>query len=242
MRRISARTKIIALIAVALNVCAIVALWQISRSRTFQFFGEVIPRVNTSQKVVALTFDDGPTIQGTDQILAILAEQNIKATFFVIGAELERNLDPGRKIVAAGHELGNHTYSHVRMMLVTPSFVKQEIESTDRLIRDAGYEGEILFRPPYGKKLLALPYYLSKNGRKSITWDVEPESYPEIDANADKIAEHVLANTRPGSIIILHVMYPNRRESMNAVKKIIEGLKAQGYTFKTISELLAAGA
>ena len=242
MRRISARTKIIALIAVALNVCAIVALWQISRSRTFQFFGEVIPRVNTSQNVVALTFDDGPTIQGTDQILAILAEQNIKATFFVIGAELERNLDPGRKIVAAGHELGNHTYSHVRMMLVTPSFVKQEIESTDRLIRDAGYEGEILFRPPYGKKLLALPYYLSKNGRKSITWDVEPESYPEIDANADKIAEHVLANTRPGSIIILHVMYPNRRESMNAVKKIIEGLKAQGYTFKTISELLAAGA
>jgi chitin deacetylase len=151
---------------------------------------------------------------------------------------LEKNLDQGRKIVAAGHELGNHTYSHERMMLVTPSFVRQEIESTDRLIRDAGYQGEIFFRPPYGKKLFALPYYLSKTNRKTITWDVEPESYPEIDASADKIADHVLSKTRPGSIIILHVMYPNRVESMKAVKKIVEGLKAQGYSFKTMSELL----
>ena len=241
LRQIAGRTKLIALVAVAFILIGLVALRQISRSRTFQFFGELIPRVNTSEKVVALTFDDGPTVNGTDQILAILAEQNIKATFFVTGAELEKNLDQGRKIVAAGHELGNHSYSHVRMMLVTPSFVKQEIESTDKLIRDAGYQGEILFRPPYAKKLLALPYYLSKTGRKSITWDVEPESYPEIDADADKIAQHVLAQTRPGSIIILHVMYPNRRESMKAVKKIVEGLKAQGYSFKTMSELLAAG-
>lgn len=240
MRRIRTRTKVIALMAVAVNLGALVALWQISRSRTFQFFGQLIPRVNTSQKIVALTFDDGPTAGATDQILAILAEQNIKATFFVIGGELEHNLDQGKKIVAAGHELGNHSYSHVRMMLVTPGFVKQEIESTDKLIREAGYQGEILFRPPYGKKLFALPYYLSKNGRKSITWDVEPESDPKIDASADRIAEHVLTNTHPGSIIILHVMYPNRRESMVAVKKIVEGLKAQGYSFKIMSELLAS--
>lgn len=241
MPRIGAKTKLIAIVAVVLNLTCLIALWQISRSRTFQFFGELIPRINTSKKVVALTFDDGPTVDATDQILTILADQNVKATFFVIGADLERNLDQGKKIVAAGHELGNHSYSHERMILVTPSFVKHEIETTDKLIRDAGYQGEILFRPPYGKKLFALPYYLSKTDRKSITWDVEPESYPEIDENADKIAEHVLSNTRPGSIIILHVMYPNRRESMKAVKTIVEGLKTQGYSFKTMSELLAAG-
>lgn len=240
MPAISAKTKVGALVATAIVLAGLVALRQIGRSRTFQFFGELVPRVETSQKIVALTFDDGPTVDGTDQILAILAEQNIKATFFVTGAELERNLDQGRRIVAAGHELGNHSYSHVRMMFVTPSFVKQEIENTDKLIREAGYQGEVLFRPPYAKKLFALPYYLSKTGRKSVTWDVEPESYPEIDADADKIAEHVLSKTQPGSIILLHVMYPNRRESMKAVKKIIEGLKAQGYTFKTTSELLAA--
>jgi peptidoglycan-N-acetylglucosamine deacetylase len=124
------------------------------------------------------------------------------------------------------------------MVLVSPSFVKNEIKSTDKLIRAAGYEGEIFFRPPYGKKLFALPYYLYETGRKTITWDVEPESYPEIAADADKITEHVLAKTQPGSIILLHVMYPNRRESMKAVKKIIDGLKTQGYSFKTVSELL----
>ena len=224
----------------AFLIIGLVVLWQISRSRTFQFFGQLIPRVNTSQKIVALTFDDGPTPDATGQILSALAEQRVRATFFVTGAELEKNLGEGKRIVAAGHELGNHTYSHERMVLITPSFVRQEIERTDRLIRDAGHQGEIYFRPPYGKKLFVLPYYLSKTGRKSITWDVEPDSYPEIAANSDKIAEYVLSRTRPGSIIILHAMYPGRSESLKAVKKIVEGLRAQGYSFKTVSELLAS--
>ena len=76
MPRIRSKTKLIALFAVILNIICLIALWQISRSRTFQFFGELIPRIKTSQKVVALTFDDGPTVDATDQILAILAEQN----------------------------------------------------------------------------------------------------------------------------------------------------------------------
>jgi chitin deacetylase len=227
-------------LAAALVVGA-AALWHISRSRTFQFFGQLVPRVNTSQKIVALTFDDGPTPEATGHILSALADEQVRATFFVTGAELERNMAAGRQIVAAGHELGNHTYSHQRMVLVTPSFVRREVERTDELIRDAGYRGEIYFRPPYGKKLFALPYYLSRSGRKSVTWDVEPESRPEVAADSDRIAGHVLARARPGSIIILHVMYGGRAESLKAVKKIVAGLKAQGYSFKTVTELLAAG-
>lgn len=232
--------KLILLVVAALVVIVFISLWQISRSSTFQFFGQLIPRVNTSQKVVALTFDDGPTAEATDQVLAVLAAENVKATFFVTGAEMEKNMAEGKKIAAAGHELGNHSYSHKRMVLVTPSFVEQEIERTDKLIRDAGYQGEIYFRPPYGKKLFTLPYYLSRTGRKSVTWDVEPDSYPEIAADSGKITEHVLSRARPGSIIILHVMYSSRRESLEAVQKVVEGLKAQGYSFKTVSELLAA--
>lgn len=233
------KTRFIAFVVAFSILVSVVGLRHISSSRTFQFFGELIARVDTPQKAVALTFDDGPTADATDQILAILDQENIKATFFVTGAELERDLNQGKKIVAAGHELGNHSYSHSRMFLVTPSFVQQEIETTDRLIRDAGYQREILFRPPYAKKLFALPYYLSKTDRKSITWDVEPDSYPDIAADADKIAAHVLSKTRPGSIILLHVMYPNRRESMRSVNKIVQGLKAQGYSFKTVAELLS---
>jgi chitin deacetylase len=233
--------KLYPFVIAALVLAGLLALWQASRSRTFQFFGQLTARVNASQKVVALTFDDGPTPEGTGQILSILDRGGVRATFFVTGAELEKNMAEGRKIVAAGHELGNHSYSHERMVLVTPSFVEQEVERTDKLIRDAGHQGEIYFRPPYGKKLFALPYYLARTGRRSVTWDVEPDSYPEVAADSDRITEHVLSKTRPGSIIILHVMYPGRGESLKAVEKILEGLKAQGYSFKTVSELLAAG-
>lgn len=227
------------LLVVLLVITLLAILWQTSRSRTFQFFGEIVPRVSTTEKVVALTFDDGPSVGATDEILSILAAENVKATFFVIGGELEKNLAEGKKLVAAGHELGNHSYSHERMFFSSPATVKQEIESTDRLIRTAGYQGEIFFRPPYTKKLFTLPYYLSKTNRKTITFDVEPETYPEVATSADKITEYVLSKTQPGSIILLHVMYGSRNESRKSVKPIIEGLRAKGYSFKTVSELLA---
>src|SRR5215510_1281495 len=124
------------LLALMAILVSTVALWQISRSRTFQFFGRLVPRVETSQKIVALTFDDGPTPDATTHLLATLDQEHVRATFFVIGGELEQHLNEGKKIVAAGHELGNHTYSHERMVLVTPSFVRQEIEKTDQLIRN----------------------------------------------------------------------------------------------------------
>ena len=216
-----------------------IALWQIGKARTFQFFGVIVPRIDTNMKIVALTFDDGPTVDGTNEILKVLDETQVKATFYLIGIELEQNLEEARKIVAAGHEVGNHSYTHTRMLLVSPSFVRDEIEKTDRLIRAAGYSKEIHFRPPYCKKLFALPWYLSQTGRKTITWDVEPDSSPKIAADANKIIEETRASVRPGSIILLHAMYPNRRPSLQAIRGIIETLKRDGYHFATVTELLA---
>jgi peptidoglycan-N-acetylglucosamine deacetylase len=213
-------------------------LLEISKSRTFQFFGTIVPRVETSEKLVALTFDDGPTPQFTGEILRILKEQDVKATFFLIGGELENHPQEGKKIVAAGHEIGNHSYSHVRMIFVSSSFVKEEIEKTDALIRAAGYENVPHFRPPYGKKLFALPFYLSRSNRQTITWDVEPESFPEIAKSSEETARYVLENTKNGSIILLHVMYDPQKKSLSAVKPIIEGLKQKGFRFVTVSELI----
>jgi chitin deacetylase len=147
-------------------ICGFYAFWQVSKSRTFQLLGEIVPRVETSQKVVALTFDDGPTVEGTTQILSILREHNVKATFFLTGAEIEKNLEPAKQIVLAGHEVGNHSYTHERMFFKTPSFIEREIDETDKRIREAGYTGEIHFRSPFGKKFLLLPYYLSKRHKK----------------------------------------------------------------------------
>ncbi|MGE0132558.1 MAG: polysaccharide deacetylase family protein [Blastocatellales bacterium] len=228
-----------ALMTTAAIIAVIAAAFQVSKSRTFQFFGGIVPRINTQQKVVALTFDDGPTPGATEEVLSILNEENVKATFFVMGADLEKHLEQARKIVAAGHELGNHTYSHDRMVLKSPSFIAAEIERTDQLIRQAGHQGAIHFRPPFGKKLILLPYILSKTSRKTIMWDVEPETYPEIASDSNRIVEHVLANTRPGSIILLHVMYPSRAESLKSVRGIVSGLKRESYSFKTVSEMLA---
>ncbi len=211
--------------------------YNISNSRSFQFFGGIIDRVDTGEKVVALTFDDGPT-EKTDEILRLLEELDIKATFFVTGRELEENKEAGKKIVLAGHELGNHSYSHYRMVFKSLSFIKEELESTDKLIRKVGYHGDIHFRPPNGKKLFALPYVLSQANKKTIMWDIEPDSYPEIASSSDKIVEHVVEAVRPGSIILLHIMYESRVESLNSLEGIVDELRKEGYTFTTVSELL----
>jgi chitin deacetylase len=213
-----------------------VVLFQISKSRTFQFFGELYPRVETSNKVIALTFDDGPTKAHTDEILQVLREENVKATFYLMGAEIEQNAGEAEKIIADEHEIGNHTFHHERMWLVTPDFVKNEVEKTDELIRKAGFQGEITFRPPFCKKLFALPLYLSANNRKSITWDVEPETYFQ---KSDDLIKNTLDNTQNGSIILLHVMYDSRTESMKSVRPIIKGLKEKGFEFKKVSDLIA---
>jgi len=227
------------MIATVVLVCffVIYAFWQVANSRSFQFFGEIIPRVKTTEKVVALTFDDGPTAK-TPEILAILREIDVKATFFVTGKELEKNMQEGQLIAAAGHEIGNHTYSHSRMVLKFPSYVKKELEKTDELIRRTGYQREIFFRPPHAKKLFVLPYYLQQNNRKTITWDLEPDSISEIANDSQKMIDYVVSNATPGSIILLHPMYSSRQATMKALKGIVTGLRAQGYDFKTISELL----
>lgn len=224
------------LIVLLVLIAVSYSLFQVSKSRSFQFFGGIVEKVETEEKVVALTFDDGPGVH-TDEILSILEKEEVKATFYLTGREIEENMKDAKKLVQAGHEIGNHTYSHERMVLKSPSFIKNEIETTDEWIREAGYEGEITFRPPYGKKLFFLPYYLNKHDRPTILWNMEPETNPEIAADSVKITDDIVSRIEPGSIILLHVMYESRKESLDSVGPTIEALKKKGYTFVTVSEL-----
>ncbi|MDW7674259.1 MAG: polysaccharide deacetylase family protein [Bacillota bacterium] len=227
--------KIIILILIVIGIA--IAGHKISSSRSFQFFGGIVNKIETQEKVVALTFDDGPSSK-TDEILAILEQLEVKGTFFVTGRELEQRMEEGKKIVAAGHELGNHTYTHKRMVFKSPSFIREELEFTDRLIREAGFQGDIHFRPPNGKKLVELPYILKQSNKRTIMWDLEPDSYPEIASSSDAIINHVVENVRPGSIILLHIMYDSRSESLASIEGIVTKLRAEGYSFKTVSELM----
>lgn len=212
-------------------------IWQFSKSRSHQLFGEFYPRVETADSLVALTFDDGPSPEYTDEIIEILARENVKATFFVTGAELRKYPEGGEKLVDAGHILGNHSYSHSQMILKSMQFIRNEIEITDSLIRAAGYRGDIYFRPPYGKRLVGLPWYLKRHNRKTVMWDIEPESYKDIMNNPMRIRSYISENIRPGSIILLHVMYRSRQASRDALPGIIDDLRAKGYQLVTLPAL-----
>lgn len=223
--------------ALLVLLAGLYGMYELASSRTYQVMGELVPRVETERKVVALTFDDGPTDK-VDEVIAALDEAGVKATFYVMGQEIEQRPDAAKKLVSAGHELGNHTYSHHRMVFKSPTFIREEIEKTDALIRAAGYRGEITFRPPNGKKLIGLPWYLSQEGRTTVMWDVEPDTYPEVAATSEGIVKHAAERVQPGSVIILHPWYPSRETSLAAIKGVVETLQSQGYEFVTMSELL----
>jgi peptidoglycan/xylan/chitin deacetylase (PgdA/CDA1 family) len=169
-------------------------------------------------------------------VLRLLNEAGIRATFYLNGTDLRANPEHGRRIADAGHELGNHTDTHRRMVFVSADTVRDEIERTDEAIRATGYTGPITVRPPYGKKLLGLPHYLAEHDRTTVMWDVEPDSAATADTAG--IVAATLAQTRPGSIILMHVMFPSRQASLDAVPDVLAGLTAEGYRFVTVSELL----
>ncbi len=228
--------KLAILVIILLNVFLISAygLFQLSKSRTFQFFGGLVDRVETNKKVIALTFDDAPTEYVKD-VLQILDEKNVKATFFVIGQQIEKYPDTTKEIVQKGHELGNHSYSHKRMVLKWPKFIDDEIKKTNKLIKDSGYSGEIHFRPPNGKKLFFLLWYLANHNMKTIMWDVEPDTYGDSE---EFLINYVVENSNPGSIILMHPFCQSCQNDRNALGKIIDKLQSKGYQFVTISELL----
>jgi peptidoglycan-N-acetylglucosamine deacetylase len=210
--------------------------WRLSGSRTTQLFGELVTSVSVGDSVVALTFDDGPVPLYTDTVLAVLRDEGVRATFFVTGNAVAQNPDIARRILEEGHELGNHSYSHQRMVLMSPSTVREEVEITDSLIRAVGATGPIHFRPPYGKRLVVLPWYLSRRDRATVLWSLEPDSW--FSRHTDMV-RHVSENVQPGSIILLHVEIPARAEGRAALPLMIRELKQRGYGFATVSELRA---
>jgi peptidoglycan/xylan/chitin deacetylase (PgdA/CDA1 family) len=232
-RHFRVRTIIIAsAILLALSVGAV---WQLSKARCLQLVGEVTCRVETGAKIVALTFDDGPTPEGVDAVLAELGPRGISATFFLIGNRMEKFPGQAERLIAAGHELGNHTYSHQRNLGRSQEFYAAEIARTHALLQRAGSDTR-LFRPPFGKRLIGLPLEVERAGYRTIMWDVEDQ--PEKFTEARAFAQDILARVRPGSIILIHPMYRTNQLARDALPIVLDGLQAQGYEVVTVSELL----
>ena len=213
-------------------------LYEVYRNPRLQLFGDLVYRVETDEKVVALTFEDGPKPGTTQQLLGVLQRENVLGTFYLNGLPMETNVNETKLIIKAGHEIGNHGYNHFKLVFKSYENIVEEIESTTKVMRELGYKGDITFRPPFGKSLFALPYYLKQKGITSVTWDVEPETFIDEEDTSEKIALRALEQVKPGSIISLHIMYEEFGASMGALPIIIRKLKKQGYRFVTVSELI----
>jgi peptidoglycan/xylan/chitin deacetylase (PgdA/CDA1 family) len=205
-------------------------------TKIYNDFG--IKRAETEVKVVALTYDDGPSSPYTNQLLDILDRYQVKATFFEIGRNIEKHPEIVPLIVARGHELANHSYSHTDMMFKPREFLLSEIEKTDKLLQELGVKQDsISFRPPFGRRFVVLSYLLSQMQKKLILWDVDPQDYDNT-LTAEDIANRVIDNVRSGSIVLMHDSGGDRSKTLAATQAIVKTLQSKGYAFKTVSELL----
>jgi peptidoglycan-N-acetylglucosamine deacetylase len=190
---------------------------------------------------MALTFDDGPTAGATDCILDILGEMKVKAAFFVIGRNVEREPDLLRRIDAEGHLVGNHTFDHSRWSSMGQGpFWRKQIEKTDAAIERVLGRRPLLFRPPVGHKT---PYTMAaarRGGHAVVTWGVR--AWDGVPTTAERIVEHVAPRCRAGTIVILHDgVEPNRPRdpsaSIAAVRPLVAAIRERGLEPVRLDEL-----
>ena len=207
-----------------------------------------------SQKKIAITFDDGPDPQWTPKILDILKEKNVKATFFLIGVEAQENASLTKRIYNEGHEIGNHTFTHPDISNVSKRYFEVELNLTERFFEGKLGVKPVLFRPPYSVDQepdtadQVRPLELAQQlGYITVGDKVDPNDWRDDPRRpADEIVADVMKNLPPcapgnltcGNIILLHDGGGNRSETVKALPRIIDGLKARGYEIVPVSELL----
>ena len=191
--------------------------------------------VKTDRPVVALTFDDGPHPQLTPQLLDILRQQGVRATFYVVGRNVDAYPDIARRIVAEGHEIANHTYNHPHLTQVGAARLDSEMtRTTDAIVRATGRRPTNM-RPPYGAINARVEQaLLQKHGFDVIMWSVDPLDWRR--PGAEVVRQRLVDGATPGGILLAHDIHPGTIEAMPGT---IGDLKAKGYGFATVSQLLS---
>jgi peptidoglycan/xylan/chitin deacetylase (PgdA/CDA1 family) len=218
-------------------------LWY-SEGTNNQLFGSVFAHGPKTKRAVALTFDDGPGPQ-TQALLDTLDNYHVKATFFMIGENVDRYADIAREIARRGHEIGNHTYSHpLYNAIETPQQISSEVTKGALSIERAIGRRPNLFRPPCGWRSPWMMKTVHQLGYSVVTWSVDPNDWKHPPAAI--IEKNVVKSVRPGSIVLLHdglrtTDKPDISATVSAVAVIIRELKAKGFEFTTVSALKDAG-
>lgn len=182
-----------------------------------------------SEKVVALTFDDGPKAGKTDVLLDGLKARGVRATFFMIGCQVADNEEIVERIFDEGHQIGIHTFTHIELDKLTQAKQKEEIETTEAAIEDVIGDYDFILRPPYGvvnktlKKWIDMPMVL---------WSVDTQDWTGKDHTL--VVKQTMKDVKDGDIILMHDIYDN---SVEAALETIDELQKMGYTFLTVDEM-----
>ncbi|MPS74262.1 MAG: polysaccharide deacetylase family protein [Chryseobacterium sp.] len=196
-----------------------------------KYFINSITQKRTKIKEVALTFDDGPT-EFTPKFLDLLKEKNIKATFFCIGKQIEKYPETFQRIIAEGHKIGNHTYSHSKNTgFLSSSKMIEEIKKCDEVISKIGNIKTDLYRPPFGVTNPNIAKAIKKTRKKSIGWNVR--SLDTVIDNEKKIYHRITKNLKPGSIILLH---DTSEKTYNVLVDLLLFLEREKYSTFTIDD------
>lgn len=201
---------------------------------------DVIYSCQSSKKNIALTFDDGPHPVHTPEILDILAEYDVKATFFVIGENVSWYGDLVKTEYESGHEIGNHTYSHhMNLKKLSYDGICAEIETAENIIYENTEYRTRLLRPPGGIYSDTLLRAAADNDYNIICWSVDTRDWAHTPT--DEIVKNVLSSVKEGDIILFHDYVSGDSPTPEALRQIIPTLLDEGYNFVTVSELIAMG-
>lgn len=204
--------------------------------RYYEQTGEIVWEIETEEKVVALTFDDGPHKKYTEQILDLLDKYNVKATFFVIGENAEKNPELILRQFNEGHEIANHTYTHP--LRTTIPKLEQELTKTNDIIYSITGNYPTLFRPVEGQYTDPMIQTVVKNGYKIVMWSWHMDTQDWKNPGVNRIVKTVLKGTEPGNVILFHDGGGNRSQTVKALEEILPELQKQGYEFVTVTELI----
>ena len=202
-----------------------------------------IYHINTLDKVVALTFDDGPSPVWTPKILDELKKTGIKATFFMIGEHVEKYPDVARRVAEEGHEIGNHTIDHHVLVYYKMDELEKEIKDNEKIIKTITGQTTRYFRPPKAWLTAKEKKKIREMGYKTVLWTLNSKDWVTFD---DKyIIRYILNHIKPGDIILFHdsggvftAEGGNRNETVKTIAQLTQKLKEKGYSFVTITDLL----
>ena len=230
----------IGLAGVAVSAAALSAGYQ-SMAPTGQWYGRTFTSLARGTKQLALTYDDGPNDPQTLRLLEVLAKQNVRATFFLIGRYVQQRPEIVREIVKARHVIGNHTFTHPLLTFKTAAEVRKELSDCRSAIQDAVGEHSNLFRPPFGGRRPAVLRIARELGLEPIMWNVT--GYDWSAPPAVVIEKKVSSQIRGGDVILLHdgghkQMGADRSQTVLATDHLITRYKSEGYDFVTIQQML----